>query len=227
MKQKIILVLINVFAPFLVNGAITLTFEQDGVDVRVKASGVITSDFGPKNYSSGGIIVMGVIAGYTPQLSPSTSEGVNFSYGSSGSTGYDYYYLANNYVKPVEATNFIGNTPSSMAGGMTNIPDPNFLKIIASFTGSSVYYGSGGWFSGGLKIAIAKDKTSVNSEAIFWNTSLSSFFSEQFFGKSYTLVKQSDPQINLFTLNIVPEPSAFSLLAVGLGGLAIIRRRRS
>ena len=29
------------------------------------------------------------------------------------------------------------------------------------------------------------------------------------------------------TLNVVPEPSALSLLAIGLGGLAMMRRRRS
>jgi hypothetical protein len=32
---------------------------------------------------------------------------------------------------------------------------------------------------------------------------------------------------NLYTKESVPEPSALSLLAVGLGGLAMMRRRRS
>ena len=37
-----------------------------------------------------------------------------------------------------------------------------------------------------------------------------------------------DPgKVNIYQLEIVPEPSALSLLAVGLGGLAILRRRRS
>lgn len=34
-------------------------------------------------------------------------------------------------------------------------------------------------------------------------------------------------EVGAVVFNVIPEPSAFSLLAVGLGGLAILRRRRS
>ena len=37
----------------------------------------------------------------------------------------------------------------------------------------------------------------------------------------------SSGQLTLDNFSIIPEPSAFSLLAVGLGGLAMMRRRRS
>ena len=44
---------------------------------------------------------------------------------------------------------------------------------------------------------------------------------------SGTTVSQGTVTIDDFNFNMVPEPSALSLLAVGLGGLALIRRRRS
>jgi len=211
--------------PFLANSAITLTFEQEGSDVWIKAYGAITSDFGPKNRSSYGAIVSGVTAGYTSLASAWWAEGVHFAYGDGGS-GFDYYYLTNDFVKSIEETNFVGNTPSNNTGILQAYPNPNYLNITASFTGSTVYYGRN-MFYGGLKVEITKDQTFINSEAKYLNTSLSAFFSDQFIGKTYNLVKQSDPQINLLTLNIVPEPSALSLLAIGLGGLAMMRRRRS
>jgi len=44
---------------------------------------------------------------------------------------------------------------------------------------------------------------------------------------SGTTVSQGTVTIDDFNFNMVPEPSALSLLAVGLGGLAMMRRRRS
>ena len=37
----------------------------------------------------------------------------------------------------------------------------------------------------------------------------------------------TNPYVNAMTVTQVPEPSAFSLLAIGLGGLTVMRRRRS
>jgi hypothetical protein len=51
-----------------------------------------------------------------------------------------------------------------------------------------------------------------------------SFSSTSFSNISGSVANSSN---GYFTLTAVPEPSAFSLLAVGLGGLAMIRRRRS
>jgi len=42
-----------------------------------------------------------------------------------------------------------------------------------------------------------------------------------------SLQTASGLQVGAVVFNVVPEPSALSLLAVGLGGLAILRRRRS
>lgn len=51
------------------------------------------------------------------------------------------------------------------------------------------------------------------------------------FGDSVTIASQwsdsSGLQLDSFKIESIPEPSALSLLAVGLGGLAILRRRRS
>ena len=197
--------------------AIVITFEQDGSDVRVKAIGTITSDFGTKKYYAYGIGVLGYDVGYTP-ISPSWwAEGVHFGYGSSIGVGHDYYYLTNDFVTPNQSIYFSGNKPSSMMGEMLSLPHPSFFRITASFTGSTIY--SGGFFSGGLKIDIAKDETSVNSEVIYRNTNLNIFFAEQHFGQSYLLNKQTDPSVNLVTLNIVPEPSIPLLFASAMGGL--------
>ena len=37
----------------------------------------------------------------------------------------------------------------------------------------------------------------------------------------------TEGQLFFDNLRVIPEPSAFSLFAVGLGGLAMVRRRRS
>lgn len=53
-------------------------------------------------------------------------------------------------------------------------------------------------------------------------------------GNTYTITKdsffsssESGAPLNTSNITLVPEPSALSLLAVGLGGLAMVRRRRS
>ena len=53
-------------------------------------------------------------------------------------------------------------------------------------------------------------------------------------GTTYTITKDSffsssefGPNLDTSKISLVPEPSALSLLAVGLGGLAMMRRRRS
>ena len=214
--------------PFTSEAAITITFDQDGSDVHVRAIGTITADFGLKKYTNTyGIGIFGYDVGYTP-ISPSWwAEGVHFGYGSSINTGFDYYYLTNEFVTPDEPVNFSGTMASSMLGEMPDTPNPSFFRLIASFTGTSTYSGSGGYFSGGLKIEIAKDETIINSEIIYRNTNLNILFSDMHFGRSYRLNKQSDPSVNLVTLNIVPEPSVFLLLAVGLGGLLAVVRHRS
>jgi len=56
---------------------------------------------------------------------------------------------------------------------------------------------------------------------ILFNSQGSSYDSSSGYFRDYAFGGQKDIQVT------VPEPSAFSLLAVGLGGLAMMRRRRS
>ena len=49
----------------------------------------------------------------------------------------------------------------------------------------------------------------------------------QFTGAYYEVMQLTTSGSETLLVNLIPEPSALSLLAVGLGGLAMIRRRRS
>ena len=79
----------------------------------------------------------------------------------------------------------------------------------------------------------ARSGNSVNVTASASNLADSGFLVRinQDFGPSSSLtfnyISTSLASTSGFTVATVPEPSAFSLLAVGLGGLALIRRRRA
>jgi formylglycine-generating enzyme required for sulfatase activity len=152
---------------------------------------------------------------------PSTDEWYKGAYGSPNGTWYNYPTGSNSAPTAVA-----GGTDANTAvfGGQSGPAD------ITSAGGLSAYgtMGQGGnvweWME------TAYDGTNDTAGEIrqirggVWN------YEGSFLGASY-ISFGTDPASGSsglgFRVASVPEPSAFSLLAVGLGGLAMIRRRRS
>jgi len=85
---------------------------------------------------------------------------------------------------------------------------------IVNWTGSAF-----GGYGGTPSTSTAFD--SPGTFRILFNSQGSSYDFNTGYVRDYALGGQKDIQV------IIPEPSLFSLLAVGLGGLAMMRRRRS
>jgi len=184
--------------------AITFTFEQVGANVRATVSGTITADFGSKTAFTGGI----------------SGGGLNDAFGGFGfgrarlaygnSAGYDLYQLS--------GTSLLSSSPVSapsggqVAGGVVQSGyNPTFFS-------ANLWFGS----SPQLNFSISPNVTSLNTQILWTGQSLSNFFTTPSFGQSYQLRKASDSSVTLVTLNIVPEPSALSLLLAGLASLGLI-----
>jgi len=141
----------------------------------------------------------------------------------------------NGYPGGIGGQNGLGGSPSGGSGGAgffgdgTGHAGGSSLSNATPFAGGVGYTtyggfgggggtdnqggGGGGGYSGG---AGGRNYIGGGGGGSFSSTSFSNI--------SGSVANSSN---GYFTLTAVPEPSAFSLLAIGLGGLALMRRRRS
>lgn len=188
--------------------AITLTFEAVGADVRATISGTITADFGTP--TAGGYITKN---GYFYSHAGGGIQEVRYAYGTSST--HDYYSLSSASLLTSPSTPSFQNVPPRDNGSVLPGGTPTAVLLTMDF-GSTPR----------IHLYTSPGATSFNSTVVWAGSSLGQFFASADWGKSYQLVKASDSSTPLVTLNIVPEPSTFSLLMVSLAGLTLILRRK-
>jgi len=151
------------------------------------------------------------------------------------------------YMTPLNASSqlthgiLIGFAPGYGAGiseffgfpaGSDNPADPDGWEPLAATTGT-------GYFSMNVEesFKVTDDGYTINLYLRDMNTPVATATSTLRYGGYFAIQNRegglggswesNGSNVSINSLNIVPEPSAFSLLAIGLGGLAILRRRRS
>jgi hypothetical protein len=176
-----------------------------GIQRQLSVSGAVT-----------GIVDLSVSGGQvnSTQYNPST-----------GSSNYDTYRILKiNYSASTPLNMLQGGasaTDTIMSLHYETIPSLDFSFQFTSSSGSNAFWSfSRGSNSSGL---ISRSLGSINSTFNWGSVNNISIGISSAQGGRITLGKD-----NLgLRVAAVPEPSAFSLLAVGLGGLAMMRRRRS
>jgi len=162
---------------------------------------------------------------------PSLDEWYKGAYGSSGGTWYDFATGSNSrnsgpvYTDPVSVRS--GTAAGSAVYSRVVTQGP---ADVAKAGGLSSYgtMGQGGNVNEWMESAFDGANNSAGEVREFRGGSWRSSWGEI---ESLSRTSADSPTIQLPTLGfrvaMVPEPSALSLLAVGLGGLAMMRRRRS
>jgi len=152
---------------------------------------------------------------------PSLDEWYKAAYGSPNGTWYNFSNGSDSPPQPVS-----GGLSGAVYGGQSGPADINDAGALSAYgtmgQGGNVWEWTETAFDG------VNDSESETRELRggAWNnnnTQLDANFKERNFGDPSREVFGSDG----FRVASVPEPSALSLLAVGLGGLALVRRRRS
>jgi hypothetical protein len=169
--------------------------------------------------------VSGAVTGIV-DLSVSGSQVNSAQYNpSTGSSNYDTYRILEiNYSASTPLNLLLGGASATdmiMSLHYETIPSLDLSFHFTSSSGSNAYWSfSRGSNSSGL---ISSSLGSINSTFNWGSVNHISINISAMQGGFITLGKD-----NLgLRVAAVPEPSAFSLLAVGLGGLAMMRRRRS
>lgn len=150
---------------------------------------------------------------------PSNDEWYKAAYGSPSGAWFDYPTGSN--TAPVAVSG--GTNSDTAVYGQTIIAD------IDSAGGLSAYgtMAQGGNLREWIETSWDKNNDSPGESRTIrggpWYNSVDALSSSQRFGERPDIEESR----NGFRIAMVPEPSALSLLAIGLGGLAMMRRRRS
>jgi len=202
--------------------ALTITFQQDGdgdnyLAVRATIIGTVDSDFGPKvthpTYSHGPFgFIYQHNSGFSTEFGYVPDED---EYGILGAGDFVPFFIGPPNGLARQASSYISDSSDDS------------LAVSISY-GNGIFPGqfqNTNTVAAWVTVRTPPNKTSFNASIIWNGMRLSEMFTEDDIGRSYCVLIHPDSSTPLVTLNIVPEPSSLSLLALG-GVVVALRRRR-
>jgi hypothetical protein len=169
----------------------------------------------------------GLNSGDTITLDVIAPSGYRFQVTPEGEFAFDTYNRWFEFNKNI-GSGGLQDASFSMLGLSGNVPSVAYWNTYLQYQSSN--NASGFLFATGLRSLEAISFTGFRFTGTVsgsFNPVELPFYESSFFSISDNDYQGQEPPNQTGILSIVPEPSALSLLAVGLGGLAMMRRRRS